>query len=626
MPLDKSLYTLGVPGLGEAILAAEYAEIEGTPEGTVLQQIKDRKTLGVSFKGQWYVEAPPFCEDKLRQIKARSKSKPAMPARETREVCTATGPAEIIVDDSESSVEVHKDSPVLARDRSRCPKCQHELDTNTNTIAPPNIDAMSEGARIFLPKIIESLSSAGYSMPHLRCPKCGATWLEQTNAEGGKDPDAEDKPDVAIAQEHYDKAGTAPIKRQWSLIRTMTGQERAVSQPTNQAGKTAAKIVGLLGYGVAPSWAIAYFIYDPGTWYRWAWTALGILFFALIIRVFLPQRNPSLRANTAPMPPPCARPPALREGAVRLPCAVGIQLHHDVIREPSSGDARQTTLFGKTRTGSAPKPDWSAIVTCVLLAAVSLALGVFACDHGLWRWLCIGLSALFGMGIVGGFAPPESSPSTAMSPTRDAPEELRSTQMRDSGIPRAHTPEPHQATQQQSSRNPSLDGLAETIISATKNGDVQTLDALRTNGLPTGQDSLLLRQQDVLAYPAAVRWIIQHGANTNVTDAKMNTPLHAVVGSSFLVFTLMLGHNPLEVLCVLLEAGADATAKNAAGKTPLDIIRDTPSELLFMDRCAKATGKLFGYPQSKASSSIQALLPVVKQMQSTLERAIRLKR
>ena len=71
--LDEHLYTKGVPGLGEAILAEEYAEVVGQSLNSVIDEIEDRKLLGTHHLGQWYVEAPPFCEAKLKEIHSRRK-------------------------------------------------------------------------------------------------------------------------------------------------------------------------------------------------------------------------------------------------------------------------------------------------------------------------------------------------------------------------------------------------------------------------------------------------------------------------------------------------------------------------------------------------------------------------
>lgn len=66
--LDPSLFIHGVPGLDEALPADVYAELTDTITDSVVRDIQARRLLGVFHKGEWYVEAPAFCEDKLRRI------------------------------------------------------------------------------------------------------------------------------------------------------------------------------------------------------------------------------------------------------------------------------------------------------------------------------------------------------------------------------------------------------------------------------------------------------------------------------------------------------------------------------------------------------------------------------
>jgi hypothetical protein len=66
--LPDGLYTKGVAGLGEAIPAMDYADIEGVKLDDILRQINERRLLGVLHRGSWYVEAPPFCEERLKKL------------------------------------------------------------------------------------------------------------------------------------------------------------------------------------------------------------------------------------------------------------------------------------------------------------------------------------------------------------------------------------------------------------------------------------------------------------------------------------------------------------------------------------------------------------------------------
>ena len=57
-----------VPGLDEALLVSDYAEMFGESEKDVLMNISRRTILGVQHNGEWYVEAPPFYLDALNRI------------------------------------------------------------------------------------------------------------------------------------------------------------------------------------------------------------------------------------------------------------------------------------------------------------------------------------------------------------------------------------------------------------------------------------------------------------------------------------------------------------------------------------------------------------------------------
>ena len=69
--LPDHLCRRDVPGLGEAILAAEYAEIERLTDDDVITSIAARRVLGVQFRGVWYVEAPSFYEQPLSRLRSR---------------------------------------------------------------------------------------------------------------------------------------------------------------------------------------------------------------------------------------------------------------------------------------------------------------------------------------------------------------------------------------------------------------------------------------------------------------------------------------------------------------------------------------------------------------------------
>jgi ankyrin repeat protein len=59
------------------------------------------------------------------------------------------------------------------------------------------------------------------------------------------------------------------------------------------------------------------------------------------------------------------------------------------------------------------------------------------------------------------------------------------------------------------------------------------------------------------------RVLLAHGANPNWCDDEGNSPLHRVVRSRIVV-------DPANFVQVLLEFGADASARNREARTPLD--------------------------------------------------------
>jgi hypothetical protein len=63
-----------VPGLERAVTLSEYAKLEGLREADVLATIGQLKIPAAYFRGQWFVEAPPNCETRLAQLRAKQRS------------------------------------------------------------------------------------------------------------------------------------------------------------------------------------------------------------------------------------------------------------------------------------------------------------------------------------------------------------------------------------------------------------------------------------------------------------------------------------------------------------------------------------------------------------------------
>ena len=59
-----------VPGLDRPVSVSEYAELKGIREAEVLAAIRTLKVPSAFFRSQWYVEAPPNCQERLAQLRS----------------------------------------------------------------------------------------------------------------------------------------------------------------------------------------------------------------------------------------------------------------------------------------------------------------------------------------------------------------------------------------------------------------------------------------------------------------------------------------------------------------------------------------------------------------------------
>jgi hypothetical protein len=65
---------LRVPGLDRPVTVSEYAKLKGIREAEVLASIRALKIPGAFFRGQWYVETPLNCEERLAQLRGERKT------------------------------------------------------------------------------------------------------------------------------------------------------------------------------------------------------------------------------------------------------------------------------------------------------------------------------------------------------------------------------------------------------------------------------------------------------------------------------------------------------------------------------------------------------------------------
>ncbi len=72
--LDPTLYVHGIPGLDEALPLGIYSELSGEDPEIVVGKIESSQLLGAFCEGEWYVEAPPFAEARLRAIWEKTRA------------------------------------------------------------------------------------------------------------------------------------------------------------------------------------------------------------------------------------------------------------------------------------------------------------------------------------------------------------------------------------------------------------------------------------------------------------------------------------------------------------------------------------------------------------------------
>jgi hypothetical protein len=69
---------LRVPGLVEPLSAGEYAKLEGLDEVAVIESAFHRRLSGVYLRGNWYLEAPPYSEERVSRLRGEPKLEPRL--------------------------------------------------------------------------------------------------------------------------------------------------------------------------------------------------------------------------------------------------------------------------------------------------------------------------------------------------------------------------------------------------------------------------------------------------------------------------------------------------------------------------------------------------------------------
>lgn len=116
-------------------------------------------------------------------------------------------------------------------------------------------------------------------------------------------------------------------------------------------------------------------------------------------------------------------------------------------------------------------------------------------------------------------------------------------------------------------RNPDPADQRQRIIAVLKAGaDIHATDQ---NGVSALHHAVRFRS------PMAVRTLLEHGANVNLACRKSGaTPLHRAVTATGAPGSA--GQRPaaMEIIRLLLAAGADPAIPNKSGRTPADYVKD----------------------------------------------------
>lgn len=143
-------------------------------------------------------------------------------------------------------------------------------------------------------------------------------------------------------------------------------------------------------------------------------------------------------------------------------------------------------------------------------------------------------------------------------------------------------------------------------------------------------DNRALLSAWVLGKPRAVRWLLDHGASVRLTNELGETPLHTLVGGDFAFLTSMyaafletpaVAHG-VETLCLLIQAGADVTAKTMAGHTPITLLSKAESNLMRTAGFAANLLEARGEGTERASALALHGVTLVRRMKAVLESCV----
>ena len=118
-------------------------------------------------------------------------------------------------------------------------------------------------------------------------------------------------------------------------------------------------------------------------------------------------------------------------------------------------------------------------------------------------------------------------------------------------------------------RNPRPADQRQRLIIALKRG--ADLLACDKNGVTALHHAVRFRS------PAAVKTLIEYGANVNRACRRNgSTPFHRAVTQTGAPGTAGKAQRAIEIVEILLAAGADPTIRNKSGKKPADYVKEEP--------------------------------------------------
>jgi uncharacterized protein len=138
----------------------------------------------------------------------------------------------------------------------------------------------------------------------------------------------------------------------------------------------------------------------------------------------------------------------------------------------------------------------------------------------------------------------------------------------------------HELSQICAEKNPDYADQRRRLIALLKSGaDIHATDK---NGVTALHHAVRFRS------PTAVRTLIEHGANVNqVCKRSGSTPLHRAVTTTGAPGAAGKRQEAIEIIRLLVAAGADSSIANKSGRKPADYVKDDAIKSLLKPRGIK---------------------------------------